>query len=516
MTLILPPQGTVEYDRLLLERLYRLRELKLSVSRQALNLYRADPVAFAMDCFRWDAGDGLADYQQETLTVLADNGRVATRGPRGAGKTAPAAIAVHWFALTRDGDDWKIPTTASVWRQLNRFLWPEIHKWSRRVEWSKVRRKPYSTQRELLTLNLKLNTGEAFALASKDPDLIEGAHADHILTVVDEGKAVPDGSWDAMEGYSSSAGEALTLALSTPGPPAGRFYDICRGAVGYEDWKSIHVTIDQAIAAGRISAEWAAQRARQWGEDSPLYRNYVLAEFAGDESSAIPLNWVEAAMARWEDLTDQGALSDNFTCVGVDPADTGEDTSALALRADWHILEVRYPFKAGGEAGTELMANVGRVKGILDARGGYAVVDVIGVGAGVAGRLREKVEKRRVVGFNASERTDWKDSSGELEFVNKRSAAWWNLRELLSPDSDVELALPPDDRLKGDLTAPVWLPVTSSGKVRLESKDDIRKRIGRSTDAGDAVVMAFWEDDRPRPVRRTGRQLAGMSMGAKI
>jgi len=51
-------------------------------------------------------------------------------------------------------------------------------------------------------------------------------------------------------------------------------------------------------------------------------------------------------------------------------------------------------------------------------------------------------------------------------------------------------ALPPDDDLIGDLTAPRW-KIQSGGKIIIESKDDIKKRLGRSTDTGDSVVMAF-------------------------
>jgi hypothetical protein len=52
-----------------------------------------------------------------------------------------------------------------------------------------------------------------------------------------------------------------------------------------------------------------------------------------------------------------------------------------------------------------------------------------------------------------------------------------------------------DDLLIGDLTAPRW-SVNSSGRIQIESKDDIRKRLGRSTDSGDAVVQAFFDQAR--------------------
>jgi hypothetical protein len=55
------------------------------------------------------------------------------------------------------------------------------------------------------------------------------------------------------------------------------------------------------------------------------------------------------------------------------------------------------------------------------------------------------------------------------------------------------VALPPDDKLTGDLAAPRYKQA-SGGRLQVESKDDIKKRLGRSTDHGDAVVMAFWRE----------------------
>jgi hypothetical protein len=141
------------------------------------------------------------------------------------------------------------------------------------------------------------------------------------------------------------------------------------------------------------------------------------------------------------------------------------------------------------------MSVTGKVAGILRARGGVAVVDVIGIGAGVVDRLREL--KLEMISFNAGEGSTAKDRSGELEFLNKRAAAWWNLRELLDPANGENIALLPGDLLVGDLTAPHWR-VTSSGKIQIEAKDELRKRLGRSTDDGDAVVMAFVE--KPKQV----------------
>ena len=481
--------------------------------------YRHDPARFVLECFEWEEGEGPTPYQLEVLRQLPRERRLALRGPHSLGKTALAAWIVVWFALTREAmqADWKAVTTASVWRQLSLYLWPEIHIWAGRLNWEAVGRKAFDSRTELLDLILKLRHGQAFAVASDRAESIEGAHAEHLLYVFDEAKAIPPATWDAAEGALAS-GQCYALAISTPGEPQGRFYEIHQRKPGYEDWWTRHVTLAECVSAGRVSPEWAEQRARQWGESSAVYQNRALGEFASsDEDGVIPLSWVEAANERWRELDESGDWGE-FTCCGVDVARSGADVNVIAMRYGDAIRELRRSSKR------DTMETTGAVAGILQAHGGEAVVDVIGIGAGVVDRLKE--QGKAVKAFNASEHTDAKDRSGELGFVNKRSAAWWKLRELLDPASDRQIALPPDDLLTGDLTAPHWRDM-SAGKIAVESKEDIRRRLGRSTDSGDAVVQAFWVEPAPtyppfriarisrsglrrqRPARERGRLTAG-------
>lgn len=451
-----------------------------------------DPVGFAEQCIAWPDGKSLAAYQREVLAAIPVKYRVSVRGPHGLGKSTTSAIAILWFALTRDaaGKDWKCVTTAGAWRQLIQYLWPEIHKWARMIRWSVLGREPLSEHTELLALNLKLKYGSAFAVASDNAELIEGAHADSVMYVFDESKAIRGETFDAAEGAFSGAGgssdnEAFALAMSTPGEPVGRFYDIHRRAPGLDDWWPRHVTKDEAIAAGRITEEWCRRRREQWGE-SAVYYNRVEGEFhSSDEDGVIPLSWIEQANDRWRIWDEAGRPPiEGLPAVGVDVARSGADKTVMALRYGYTITELRHTSKE------DTMQTTGRVKGILGVNPKMqAVVDVIGIGAGVVDRLREM--RLAVEGFNASEGTSRRDKSHEMGFVNKRSAAWWNIREMLDPAADLDVALPPDDLLTGDLTAAHWR-VVSGGKIQVESKDDIKKRIGRSTDDGDAVTMALW------------------------
>ena len=456
-----------------------------------------DPVGWARNCIDWPEGEGLTDYQAECMQAVVDHKRASVRGPHGLGKTTMQALLILWFATTRekacrDGThgikDWKIATTAGAWRQLTVFLWPEIHKWARRLRTDMIGRGRF-TRQELLAQMLKLEHGQAFAVASDDPSLIEGVHADAVLYLFDESKSIIAGTFDAAEGALVND-QAYAVAMSTPGEPRGRFYDIHARKRGFEDWWVRHVTLDEVMAAGRLDQKWVENRALQWGRESAVFANRVLGEFhSSDEDGVIPLSWVEAAQLRYREWKEAGQVpvDDGPRTVGVDVARGGDDKTMLAPRDGWLCRRLR----PGSTKDT--MELTGQVKGMLDVDAErVAIVDVIGIGAGVVDRLRE--QKMNVIAFHAAEGTDKKDRSGELGFTNCRSAAWWNLRELLDPAYDSTVALPDeDDKLIGDLTTPKWR-VLSGGKIQVESKDDLKKRNdGRSTDYGDAVVQAFWD-----------------------
>ncbi len=482
--------------------------------------YRSDPEGFVLDCIAWKDGDSPTDYQLEILRAIPEKKRVCVRGPHGLGKTALSAWLVLWFALTRDGEDWKMPTTAGAWRQLTKFLWPEIHKWARRLKWDVIGRVPFDERLELQTLGLKLSTGEAFAVASNKPDLIEGAHADCLFYLYDESKAIGDDTFDAAEGAFSNAGEntmneAFAAAFSTPGEPQGRFYDIQSRKAGFEDWWPRAVSLEETVAAGRVARDWAMQRGRQWGADSTLYIRRVLGNFASDdESGVVPLSWVEAAQERWQDWVEAGKIGE-LEALGIDVGGGG-DPSVLAklfrINEPERLPEVRravdeLEYDRSGDPlaiGSIASRTLNKFPALR------TVVDVIGLGAGTASELRRSFS--RILGFVAGGKvpTDARgneltDKSGDMLFADARSWAWWTMREMLDPQYAEGWALPPDDRLTGDLTAPKWRE-WGKGRVRVESKEDIRKRLKRSTDAADAVIQMLYDEPKEEeiPERRVG------------
>lgn len=225
------------------------------------------------------------------------------------------------------------------------------------------------------------------------------------------------------------------------------------------------------------------------------YRCHVLAEFAGDPDGVIPMAWIEAAMERSRNPDLEGACAHDRhipQVVAGDIADTGEDNTVIAARCDWCLFSIE-KFTDG-----DVVQQADRMMNRAQ-RGTRLVVDSIGVGAGTLATVKRTYTDAE--GFVASAGTKRKDRSGTFGFTNLRAAAWWNLRELLDPQLGEPVVLPDVPELLGDLSAPKYREM-AGGKLQVESKDDIRKRLGRSTDMGDTVVMAFWDDVKKR--RRLG------------
>ncbi len=456
--------------------------------------YRNNLAGFVRDCIMFPESEGMTPYQEEALATLPSAKRLAIRGPHGLGKTALGAWIVLGFALTRDVDsNWKVVTTASAWRQLKHYLWPEIHIWAKLLNWKKIGRPPFSLTRELLMQSINLSTGSAFAVASDDHTTVEGAHSQNLAYLFDEAKTIPDATWDAAEGAFAAPDidDVWSLAISTPGASFGRFFDIHSHKPGYEDWTARHVTLEEAIAAGRISRAWADQRKLQWGAKSDLYKARVLGEFmSGDAEGIIPLAWVEAANDRWRDWQEAG-FPGQVTAIGVDVGGglaTGDKTTIAIIVDGVRVLEVKRYNKAA-DPDVAMMEVAGLVAGIVRNRGGVAYVDASGIGLGVLHRLVEMGIPAR--SFIAAKKTELLDRSGDMGFGNWRAAAWWVTGELLDPEGGMDVCLPEDDDLTGELVALSVKRYTSASKMILESKEDVIKRLHRSTDSGDSVVQGL-------------------------
>lgn len=211
---------------------------------------------------------------------------------------------------------------------------------------------------------------------------------------------------------------------------------------------------------------------------SALLEGRFDAAMEDDAWQVIPTAWIDAAVNRW-----QSKAPGPMSTAGVDVARGGRAQTVIAPRHDnWFAELIAIP---GVETPTGVHA-AGRVVQALR-NGAQANIDVIGVGAACIEHL--DAMGAATVAMDARHKSEARDKSGKLGFVNKRSEWWWAFREALDPETGDDLALPPDSELRADLSAPRWKP-TPRG-IQVELKEDIETRLGRSVDKGDAVVMAL-------------------------
>lgn len=214
-----------------------------------------------------------------------------------------------------------------------------------------------------------------------------------------------------------------------------------------------------------------------------LYGDFSIG-LQDDPWQVIPTEWAKAAMRRWHEWAADGKQG-RFEGMGVDVG-RHHDKTVFAMRYGNAIDELRRYSQQS------TMAAVGMITGILDASpSAYCNPDETGVGTGLVDRLFELGYKRQVIPFVAGAKTERRTKDGTLGFSNRRSMGWWTLRELLDPNALTDPVMLPDDpELLGDLCS-LRYNIASDGKIQVEAKDKLIERLGRSPDAGDAVMQAF-------------------------
>lgn len=210
-------------------------------------------------------------------------------------------------------------------------------------------------------------------------------------------------------------------------------------------------------------------------------RGDFMAGSEDDEFQVIPTDWIRAAQDRWRPEPPANA---QMTAIGVDVAQGGKDETVLAPRyGAWFAPLLTWP----GKETKDGPAVAGRiVSHIRDA----AQVNIdLGGGWGGSAYDHMKETEIAVLGVVPSETSTARTAEGRMGFLNRRAEITWRLREALDPTAREPIALPPDPQLRADLASYRW-KLRSGGVIRVESKDDIKKRLGRSPDRGDAVILA--------------------------
>lgn len=406
-------------------------------------------------------------WQADALNALAKHDRIAIRSGHGVGKSTFLSWAILWFHTTRYPA--KTAATAPTDHQLEDILWSELAMWLRKM--------PEGLQGLFRWLHGRFEVAsapeESFAVArtarKEKPEAFAGIHSEHTLLIGDEASGIDEVIFEAGLGSMSTPGAKMVLT-GNPTRTSGYFYEAFHR--NRARWHTIRVNSeDVERARGHIDDVIAT-----YGKDSNAYRVRVLGEFptAADEQ-VIPLELVEAAISR------DVQASDRYRVVwGLDVARFGDDRTALAKRRGNVLLE---PIQFWRHADT--MQTAGQVMAAYQGceygeRPSEILVDVIGIGAGVVDRMRELGLPVRGVNVGES------PASGE-RFMRRRDELWWQAREWFGRR---DCSIPDDPALVAELTAPIYT-FSSSGKLIVEPKSDLKKRGLPSPDLADAFILTL-------------------------
>lgn len=452
-----------------------------------------DPVEFQWRMF----GTRLWEKQVAIAESVRDNRKTLAVTGHGIGKTRVAAGIVLWFLQTNPGSI--VVTTATTWGQVRNLLWSEIRALYS-LNYSKGFWKLGGTCNDT-----RLENAEkwfAVGLSTKDPNSFQGFHAEKVLVVADEAQGIPAKIWDAFDAITVSTGSRI-LALVNPVTRSGRDYEHYRRG----KWKVVKVSClehpnvrsRREVIPGAVTWEWVQERREEWGEESPIYQSRVLGEYPSEEDDVLlPLSWLERSCEARKIETEDGVH------LGVDPARYGADYTAWCLRKGWRVLAV------GRWQGVDLETTKGRV---IQLARKYGVprtnvhVDVVGLGAGLVDGLRAAGYDVDAVNNGGAPRGEWRALVGkDALFKNRRAELHWVARLLFQRQ---KIRLRPEwTRLMGDLCAPRY-SVDGAGKIVIESKDEIKDRLGHSPDEGDAFICSLSKKRRPpRGVVRSPRAKA--------
>ena len=329
------------------------------------------------------------------------------------------------------------------------------------------------------------------AFSGASVDALTGWHDPNgVLVIISEGQGenLEDIAYDAA---LANATDDLSrvLILGNPVRPFGRFFEASRSS----NWHFIRIPVPdhpniregRMVIPGGPSPSWPAEMIVEYGEESPFVQARVYARFPEEAAEALMrLSWIEAAIQLGKTGELEEAAKGELVIIAVDPARHGPDETMLSVRQGFVLRELI------GWRGLNTMESEERVR-IEAARiraelkvSVHVVVDEIGIGAGIFDRLAERTD------VTASAFNSARSAADPERFANLRAEAYWKLRQLLEEGL---ISLPDDDQLREELAQTKWM-VTSSGQVRIEKKDELKSRLGRSPDRADSVSMAFWVD----------------------
>ncbi|MCM1231966.1 MAG: terminase B [Ruminococcus flavefaciens] len=470
------------------------------VTNEEAILYYADhPIEFVEDII----GATPDPQQAKILQSVARNQMTSVRSGHGVGKSTVEAWCIIWFMITRPFP--KIPCTAPTQHQLFDILWAEVSKWLRNNKaigndliWTKEK------------LYMKEHPEEWFAVArtASVPDALQGFHAEEVLYIIDEASGVSDTIFEPVLGSLSTPGARL-LMCGNPTQLSGFFYE--SHTKNKANYATFHI---DGRNSTRVSPDFVKTIINMYGEDSDVFRVRVAGEFPLQEDDIyIPLSIVERSTMTEFILQ----ASPQLIHIGCDVARFGDDKTVVGYKVN---EKAAFYKKRQGQDTMKTADDIVMCGEELVQRYHWETpipvkVDDGGVGGGVVDRLRQIKE-------NDPERFWWLEIY-PVKFGQRIKHRYCYdsttymmsvVRNLLQPFDEngqpkpIELILPDDDDLVAQLSSRKY-SLTDQSKIRVESKEAMKKRGLPSPDEADCVLLLCL------PVKPSKRKKGGKQNGTK-
>ena len=437
-------------------------------ARELMERCKEDPVYFLREILGVDPWE----KQEEIIESVRDNDNTAVASGHGVGKTFISACTTLWFLVTHDQS--RVITTAPTNRQVESILWAEI--------WNLYKNARVPLGGRLLKTSLNIEEKWfALGLSTDDPDRFQGHHAENLLLVMDEAPGIDPKIYEAAQGILTTRG-AKSLLIGNPTSSSGPFFDCFSNKL----WKTFHISCYDSPAIAEpekyptlTTMKWIEERKAEWGEQSPMFQSRVLGEFPVEgEDTLIPLNWCEKAVQRWYKNKDVKRVTEHVF-LGLDVARYGTNKTVLTDYLPPRVREIKIIQK---KSTTDAVNLVIQSAIVIGAKLQQVTTDDTGVGGGVTDRLREL--NYPVIPLNFSQKP-----ADPMHFRYIRDEIYWHLRELFRSD---EIEIPPNDDLIAQLSAIKYTVNARSGKIEIETKDDMKKRGMKSPDEADSLAIAVY------------------------
>lgn len=458
-----------------------LSEAALSAVRE----WAAKPVVFV----RQVLGAEPDEWQVEVLEAVAAKQRVCLKASKGPGKSTILAWVALWFLSTRPHP--KVVGTSITGDNLRDGLWTEIAKWLGHSEllkasfdWAveRVASKAYPE-----TWWASARTWPKSGDASQQADTLAGVHADHVLFLIDEAGGIPDAVVAAAEAGLANADEeagreAKLVIAGNPTHLSGPLYRACTRERHLWWVKEISGDPDDPKRAPRISVQWAREQIEKYGRDNPWVLVNVFGKFPPGQSNAL-MGVEEVTEATKRTLAEAEFLSES-KILGVDVARFGDDRSVLFPRQG----RAGFRPKVYRNLDTMQLADA-VVRMCVSWKPDAVFIDMASFGAGVYDRVRQ-------LGYDIIG-VDFGGKPLDTRYANRRAEMWHGCADWVRGGG----CLPDDGELISELTAPTY-GFDPHGKLLLEKKAEMKKRIGKSPDMADALCLTF---AAPVALARPGR-----------